>query len=348
MALNVGIISDNPQQPSISANTFIPDQLIAGPLQLVTENVLVSGAAALPRGTVMGRASLGSVVSSTGKVQASGTVVVAAVPSDGDTVTIQGTVITFNVRSGVGQLQATNQVLFDTTMTTAQIAQAFLATLKANPGDANLSKLTYSLSGSTITATAVNYGTGGNAYTLATSNGTAFTVSGATLSGGTANTGTATIGSISLGAATKSGLYTVTLTSSTQGTVEAPTGEVIGTTTMGTAFVDPEINFTITTGGSPAAGDIFGIYVPDLTTLSNMTWKLCTKGAVDGSNVPAGILCDATDPTGGNVNAGVYLMGEFNGNAIVYDASLSPADVRNGFRGKGIFIKNVVSAADPS
>ncbi|WP_024340991.1 head decoration protein [Bradyrhizobium japonicum] len=348
MSLSVGILGENPQQPSISANTFIPDQLIAGPLQLVTNSVTVSGSAALPRGTVMGRASLGAAVSSTGKVQASGTVAIAAVPTDGDTVTIQGTVITFNAKSGVGQLPAANQVLFEASMTTAQIAQAFLAALLANPGDANLSKMTYSLSGSTITAKAVNFGTGGNAYTLATSNGTAFTVSGATLSGGTANTGTATIGSISLGAATKPGLYTITLTSATVGTVESPSGAVLGTQTMGTAFVDPEINFTITTGGSPAAGDIFGIYVPDLTAQSTVTWKLCTKGAIDGSNVPAGILCDYTDPTGGNVIAGVYEMGEFNGNAIVYDSSLSPADIRNGFRGKGIFIKSVLSAADPS
>lgn len=348
MALSVGILGDNPQQPAISANTYIPDQLIAGPLQLVTNSVIVSGSAALPRGTVMGRASLGAAVSSTGKVQASGTVAVAAVPTDGDTVTIQGTVVTFNARSGVGQLPAVNQVLFDSSMTTAQVAQAFLAALLANPGDANLSKMTYTLSGSTITAKAVNYGTGGNAYTLATSNSGAFTVSGATLSGGTANTGTATIGSISLGSQTQAGIYTITLTSATQGTVEAPNGQVLGTMTMGTAFTDPMINFTITTDGSPAAGDIFGIYVPDLTLQSTLTWKLCTKSAVDGSNIPTGILCDACDPSGGNVVAGVYEMGEFNGNAIVYDSSLSPADIRNGFRGKGIFIKNVVSAADPT
>jgi hypothetical protein len=345
MTLSVGIIGDNPQYPSILAETYIPDQLIAGNLKLVTENVTISGSAPLPRGTVMGLARFGSTTTSTGKTQASGTVAVAAVPNDGDTVTIQGTVITFNLQTQVGQLPAANQVLFTTSMTTAQIAQAFLAVLKASV-DANLVKMTYTLSSSTITATAVAYGTAGNAYTLATSNGTAFTVSGATLSGGTANTGTATIGSVSTGSATKVGQYTITLTSSTQGTVESPTGEVIGTMTMGTAFVDPEINFTITTGGSPAAGDIFGINVPDNAAAG--IWKLCTAGATDGSNFPQGILTDYFDPSSGNVNGGIYVMGEFNGNAIVFDSSLTTAAIKAAFRGNGIFIKNVVSASDPT
>lgn len=347
MPLTVGLYGDNPQQPMIAAETYIPDQLIAGNLKLVTETVTLTGSAALPRGTVLGRAGLSSAVSSVGKTQASGTVAVAAVPTDGDTVTIQGTVITFNVKSGVNQLAAQNQVLFTTDMTVAQVAQAFLATLKASI-DANIKKMVYTLSTATITATARIYGTGGNAYTLATSNGTAFTVSGATLSGGTANTGTATIGSISLGSAAKVGTYLITLTSATVGNVESPTGELLGTQTMGTAFVDPEINFTITTGGSPAAGDIFALDVQDLALTGAVKYKLCTAGATDGSQTPIAILADYSDPSSGDVRAGIYQMGEFNENAIVYDSSLTPTDLRNGFRGKGIFLKSVTSAADPS
>lgn len=347
MTLSIGIIGNNPQQPSISAETYLPDQLIAGNLHLVSENVTVSGSSPLPRGTVMGLSRLGTITSSTGKVQASGTVAVAGVPNDGDTVTVQGTAVTFNLQGSgqVNQLQGSLQVLFNTGMTTAQIAQAFVEVLSAST-DVNLSKLTYSLSGSTITAKAVAYGTAGNAYTLATSNGTAFTVSGANLSGGTANAGTATIGSISAGPNTKPGQYIITLTSATVGTVESPTGEVIGTQTMGTAFVDQEINFTITTGGSPAAGDIFAVNVPDAS--GSGVWKLCTAGAVDGSNNPLAILADYCDPSSGNVTAGVYVMGEFNGNAIVFDSSLTPAQIKQAFRVNQIFIKNVVSAADPS
>lgn len=345
MTLSVGIFGDNPQQPSILAETYVPDQLIAGNLKLVSEQVTVSGSAVLPRGTVMGIARLGATSSSTGKVQASATVAVAGTPNDGDTVTFAGTAITFNQLTQVNQLQGSNQVLFTSTMTTAQIAQALLEVLRAST-DANIVKMTYTLSSSTITMTAVAYGTGGNSLTLATSNGTAFTVSGATLSGGTANTGTATIGSITTGVKTKVGTYLITLTSATQGFVQDPDGNTIGQMTMGTAFVDPEINFTITTGGSPAAGDIFAISVLD-ASLANV-WKLCTASATDGSNVPQGILADLSDPTSGNVTAGVYVQGEFNANAIVFDSSLTPQGIKSAFRGNGIFIKSPVSASDPT
>lgn len=347
MTLSVGIIGDNPQQPSILAETYVPDQLIAGNFHLVSEAVTVSGASALPRGTVMGISSSGSITSSVGKTPGTGTITVAVLPTNGDTVTIQGTVITFNTQTSgqINQIPVANQVLFNSGMTVAQVAQAFVEVLSASL-DVNLVKMTYSLAGAVVTARAVAYGTGGNAFTLATSNATAFTLSGATLAGGTNNAGTATIGTISGGPATKRGSYQVVLTSATQGNVTDPGGNMLGVTTMGTAFVNPEINFTITTGGSPAAGDIFVISVAD-ATLTNV-WKLCTSAAADGSNAPQGILADFCDPSSGNVAAGVYVTGEFNGNAIVFDSSLTPQVIRAAFRGNGIFIKNVISASDPS
>lgn len=58
MALNPTIFGDNPQQPSIAAEVYVPDQLIAGTLQLVTQKVTINkvgGGAVYPRGQVMGR-----------------------------------------------------------------------------------------------------------------------------------------------------------------------------------------------------------------------------------------------------------------------------------------------------
>jgi hypothetical protein len=228
--------------------------------------------------------------------------------------------------------------------TTAAQAQALLAFLEGST-DVNLSKLSYTLSGSTITATALINGTAGNAYTLATSDSGAFTLSAATLTGGTANTGTATVGAMSAGPQVQPGNYTVVLTSSTVGNVLDPLGESMGTTTMGTAFVNPQISFTITTGGSPAAGDTF---VLTSAPAAAGIYKLCTAGAADGSEVPAAILADYTDPTGGNVTAGVYLMCEVNGNALVFDPSLSIPMITPVLARRGIFIKNSVSAADPT
>lgn len=336
MALPVTSIGENPQQPSIYAETFIPDQLIAGNLKIVSDTVTIGGNQVLSRGALLGLSSLGTVSASTGKVFASGTITVAAVPNAGDTVTIAGTAVTFVAANPSG-----NQVLIGATA--AATALNFVNFLVGS-SDSNLVKLTYSLNGSVITATSATIGTSGNALTLATSDGSAFTLSGATLSGGTDNTGTATVGSISAGSKLKTGNYTVTLTSATQGNVLDPSGALLGVMTMGTAFTDPQIGFTITTGGSPAAGDTFVL----TAAAGSGNYVLATAAATDGSQNPVAILANTTDPTSGPVSAGVYLMGEFNTNAMTFGAGISIAAAKVALRPLGIFLKNAVSMADPS
>jgi len=96
-----------------------------------------------------------------------------------DTLTIQGTAITFVAASPTG-----NQVLVGAlAANTAQNLQTFLAASI----DANLYLLTYSLTGSVITATSKLAGIAGNAYTLVKSSA-GITLSGATLAGGGTNT----------------------------------------------------------------------------------------------------------------------------------------------------------------
>ncbi|MEK6420017.1 MAG: head decoration protein [Burkholderia gladioli] len=56
MTLPVNTIGDNPQQPGIRAETYVPDQLIAGALQLVTQPIILA-AGTLPRGSVLGMIS---------------------------------------------------------------------------------------------------------------------------------------------------------------------------------------------------------------------------------------------------------------------------------------------------
>jgi hypothetical protein len=342
MALNPTFIGDNPQQPSAVAESYIPDQLIAGNLKLVSDQVTVTGSVALQRGSVMGLTKFGSVSGTPGKAFASGTILIAALPAAADTLTIGGTAITF--AAAVPDVAPPANTVY-IGATTALTAQALLALLNGST-DANLVKFTYSLAGSTITATATVPGTGGNALTLATSDATAFTLSGSTLSGGTANTGNATMSAMSAGPKVQPGNYVATCLTATTAQVIDPAGEEIGIATFGTPFVDNQINLTITAGGTPCvAGDAF---VLTAAPAAAGLYKFCTGGAVDGSETPAAILVDYTDPTGGNVNAGVYLMGEFNANAIVYDPSLSLAGIKASFAGRGIFIKNAVAADDPS
>ncbi len=109
-------------------------------------------------------------------VQASGTITFTANPANLDTITVDGTIVTFTTGTPSG-----NQVAIGSSdLITAANLQTFLAA----SADVNISLMTYSLNSLVITATAKAYGIAGNAYTLAHS-GTAITVP-ATLSGGIA------------------------------------------------------------------------------------------------------------------------------------------------------------------
>jgi hypothetical protein len=337
MSLTVNQIGDNPQQPGIYAEAYIPDQLIAGNMKLVTDSVTITGAAVLQRGSVLGATALGTVAASTGTAFATGSIVVAAVPTAADTVTIGGTPVTFVAANPTG-----NQVLIGaTTAATAQSLAAFLI----GATDVNLIKFTYSVSGSTVTTNAAATGTGGNALTLATSDSTAFTVSGATLSGGVANTGNATVGTMSTGPATTLGNYTAVCVTATTANVFDPNGAELGLATFGTQFTDAKISFKITAGGTACvAGDTFVIAAAG----GNGAYKLASASAVDGSEVPVAILADYCDPTGGNVVGGIYVMGEFNVNALTFGPGINPAAAKAAMRPLGIFLKNVQTATDPS
>lgn len=55
-------IANNPQRPFAGNDVYVPDQLIAGNLKLVTDSVTVS-AGTLVRGTVMGKKTIGAATS---------------------------------------------------------------------------------------------------------------------------------------------------------------------------------------------------------------------------------------------------------------------------------------------
>jgi len=100
MTLNVNTIGDNPQQPGIYAETYVPDQLIAGNLKLVTQPiVLFTGT--LKRGSVLGQVSSSSVVVTPGTNTGNGTV--------GTTSTGAG------VKVGAYALKATSATVFSVT-----------------------------------------------------------------------------------------------------------------------------------------------------------------------------------------------------------------------------------------
>ena len=108
-------------------------------------------------------------------VSASGTMTLTGQPSNLDTVTVNGIVITFVTGVPVG-----NQVFIGATdLLTAVNLNTFLT----NSANANLLLMTYSVSGLVVTATAVSVGVAGNSLTLVKSCAN-MTLSAATLLGG--------------------------------------------------------------------------------------------------------------------------------------------------------------------
>lgn len=164
-----------------------------------------------------------------------------------------------------------------------------------------------------------------------------------------ANVGNGTLGSITKGAAVKPGVYTLRATSATNFVVAGPDGSAMPNATVGTPYVSADINFTLTAGGTAfAAGDAFDVIVPPGNYVN------CVATASDGSEVPVAILADDADASGGAVSCGVYLMGEFNQNAIIPDASWGANSAAwtpqlvTPLRNVGIFLKAVQTAADPT
>lgn len=159
------------------------------------------------------------------------------------------------------------------------------------------------------------------------------------------NTGNGTIGTLSVGASPKVGAYALVATAATLFSVTDPEGVALGTATAGTPFTSAEINFTITAGGTAfVAGDSFTVAVSDAVG----TYIESVKTASDGSQNPVAILADDADASVGPVSTGAYVAGEFNVQALTYDASWTVATLTSALRAYGLFAKSSVSGASPS
>lgn len=154
-----------------------------------------------------------------------------------------------------------------------------------------------------------------------------------TTSGG-ANAGAETIGTLSSGAFVRIGTYRVNLTSTTAFNVLDPTGETVGTGTVGTAFTSNQIGFTVTTGAGIASGDGFAVAVEEIAGSGSDRYVQATATATDGSQDPKNwaILAEDTNTSSTGTNAAtscpVYLAGEFDPNYMTFGTGLSPAGVK--------------------
>lgn len=145
----------------------------------------------------------------------------------------------------------------------------------------------------------------------------------------------------SAGTAAEVGAYTLTATSATEFTLKDPTGADVGTVTAGVAFTSNQLILTVTAGATAfAAGDVFTVNV----SAASGAYVLSVRTATDGSQNPSAVLVDDVDATAGAVMAGGYFQAAVNVNRITFDESWTVDDLKAELRGKGIFIRDSLSA----
>ena len=94
----------------------------------------------------------------------------------------------------------------------------------------------------------------------------------------------------------------------------------------------------IITGGAYKRGTVLGVVT------ASGKYTLSVKTATDGSEKPAAILVDNVDASTSDQNGGLYLMGEFNQNRIIFDNSWTVPALKAALRPLAIFLKDSTQA----
>jgi hypothetical protein len=156
----------------------------------------------------------------------------------------------------------------------------------------------------------------------------------------TGNTGNGTLSGLDIGGAAVTGDWTIVAQSATLWFVFNPEGIFSGRATTGAAHNASGVHFTVTAGATAfAAGDSFVLRVSDVS----YEYKLSTAAATDGSQLPDAILAEDTDASSAAKPTMVYLVGQFNANAITFGAGHSVESTRDALRAKDIhFISAII------
>jgi hypothetical protein len=158
--------------------------------------------------------------------------------------------------------------------------------------------------------------------------------------------GGGSIGSMSFTPAAESGVYAIACTTAaTTFSVTAPSGELLGYATVGTAFSANGLGLTITASGTAfAVGDTFDVTVPVLTGQASIV----NSANTDGSQYADCILTDTVNTTSGPVVAEAYEAGSFNRQALIFGGTDTYATIvagdgkshENHLRINGIFLSD--------
>ncbi|CAB3779380.1 hypothetical protein LMG28688_00823 [Paraburkholderia caffeinitolerans] len=128
MSLSIISTGDNSAQPFVRAETYVPDQLIAGNLKLVTQPVVIS-AGTLARGTVLGQVTSYGTIATKGAANV-GNGTLGAI-SLGATPLIGNYTLTAKTATDFGVVDPEGNVLPDATVGTPYTGSAINFTLTA-------------------------------------------------------------------------------------------------------------------------------------------------------------------------------------------------------------------------
>ena len=102
-------------------------------------------------------------------------------------------------------------------------------------------------------------------------------------------------------------------------------------------------HFQVDVGDGAADWDI-GDSVDIVVAAGSGKWVLSLSTAVDGSQVPRGILADDTDASAADKTANIYIAGKFDQRALTYGSSHTFASVVEELREKNIYLRDSVAA----
>lgn len=92
-------------------------------------------------------------------------------------------------------------------------------------------------------------------------------------------------------------------------------------------------SITLVSGQNLARGSVVGIIT------ASGKYTLAAAALSNGAQTPNAILAEDVDASAGDKTTLVYEKGTFNEGAITIGAGLTLASIREGLRGKGIFLK---------
>jgi len=139
-----------------------------------------------------------------------------------------------------------------------------------------------------------------------------------------------------------SGTYKIVFTSATAYSVYDPAGDLVGSTTLGSASgaFNNQIKIDSIVAGNTAmvAGDYYTVAVAVVDK-----YIPCVRTATDGSQVPVCVSAWNVDVTSADVVAPAYFHGTFAGQVLIFDASWTYTGLEDAFRVNNIpiFVKDL-------